>query len=330
MLDAAGAFNVIDSHTAGHPTRVILSGIPRLPGRSVRERRDYFRDHLDHLRPQLLHEPRGHAATVGLVPVPSDSADYGAFFISSYMYLDMCGHGTIGYARTLAATGEVSQPMDGFTLETPAGMVTVGLDWSNDGGLAAVRLRNVASRLAIASLEIALDGFGPVEIDIAYGGMWYAIADAPHLGLDLRPDQVSKALALGSSIKQAVNRELDRRQSTHPPAVSSVLFCETTAPSRGTHLVVLESNKFDRSPCGTGTSARLAQLFARGRIREGEMYEANNILGVPFNGRIVAVATDDDGSPAVVPEIIGNAHITAFSTIVVERSDPLSKGFLCT
>src|SRR6187401_162880 len=128
MLDMSGAFSVIDSHTAGHPTRVILTGIPRLSGANVREQRDYFRDHFDHLRPQLLHEPRGHAATVGLVPVPSTSADYGAFFISSYIYLDMCGHGTIGYAKTLAATGQISQATtgDGFTLETPAGIVTIG------------------------------------------------------------------------------------------------------------------------------------------------------------------------------------------------------------
>src|SRR5579859_2725514 len=121
MLSLAASYSVIDSHTAGHPTRVILGGIPPLPGRSVADKRDAFRSRLDHLRPRLLHEPAGHAAMVGLVPVPSDVADFGAFFISSYVYLDMCGHGTIGYAATLAATGAIVAPLASFTLETPAG-----------------------------------------------------------------------------------------------------------------------------------------------------------------------------------------------------------------
>ncbi|CAN5280236.1 proline racemase family protein [soil metagenome] len=331
MLDVSGAFSVIDSHTAGHPTRVILSGIPKLSGANVREQRDFFRDNLDTLRPQLLHEPRGHAATVGLVPVPSAVADYGAFFISSYIYLDMCGHGTIGYARTLAATGQISQTStgDSFTLETPAGIVTVGLDWSNDGRLSGVRLRNVASRLAIEGLSIVVDGVGKLDIDIAYGGMWYAIADAAQLGLELRPDQVSRGLALGVAIKRAVNDELALRQTSSPSAVSSVLICRATGPRAGTHLVVLASNKFDRSPCGTGTSARLAQLFAKGSIGKDETYGASNILGLAFQGRIVAT-TEENGLVAIVPEITGTAHITAFSTIVVERTDPLAAGFLCS
>lgn len=153
MLTVSSSFSVIDSHTAGHPTRVILSGIPKLSGQTVLERRDDFRTRFDGLRPALLHEPRGHAAMVGLVPVHSDIADYGAFFISSYVYLDMCGHGTIGFAKTLAFTGQISPATgDSFTLETPAGVVTVGLVWSDSGALDAVRIRNVPSYLGLEGL----------------------------------------------------------------------------------------------------------------------------------------------------------------------------------
>lgn len=330
MLDLGASFQVIDSHTAGHPTRVVLSGIPALPGKSVRQRRDHFREHYDHLRPLLLHEPRGHAAMVGLIPVGSDVADYGAFFISSYIYLDMCGHGTIGYAKTLAASGQLSAEsgIQYFTLETPAGIVTVSLNWDKTGSLAGVRLRNVPSYVAVEGLEIAIDGVGAVTLDIAYGGMWYALVNARDVRLNLKPEHVSQALRLGTEIKALTNATLERRGAGVPQRADSVVFYEEVDPRTAVHLVVLESNKFDRSPCGTGTSARLAQLHHKGRLRPGERYQALNIFGVPFDGRIVEDDLKrDDG--AIVPEIEGNAHITAFSTIIRERGDPLASGFLC-
>lgn len=329
MLDLSASFQVVDSHTAGHPTRVVLSGIPALPGRSVRERREHFRAHYDHLRPLLLHEPRGHAAMVGLIPVPSEVADYGAFFISSYIYLDMCGHGTIGYARTLAASGQLSPEagLDQFTLETPAGVVTVGLSWGNSGELISARLKNVPSYVAIDGLTISVRDIGPLSLDIAYGGMWYALVDARNLGLPLNPDNVSNALRLGSEIKATINAELAARAGT-PNKVDSIVFYQDVASHSAVHLVVLESNKFDRSPCGTGTSARLAQLYRQGRLVPGETYHALNIFGVPFTGRIANdPQSSEDG--AIIPEIEGNAHIMAFSTIVRERTDPLTGGFLC-
>jgi proline racemase len=140
-MQLARSFSVIDSHTAGHPTRVVFSGLPVLKGETVKAQRDDFRDHHDGLRGLLLHEPRGHAAMVGAVPVSSRTADYGVFFISSYIYLDMCGHGTIGFAKTLAATGQIKPHTPRFSLETPAGLVDVGLAWGEDGELDQVILR---------------------------------------------------------------------------------------------------------------------------------------------------------------------------------------------
>lgn len=335
MLALDASFSVVDSHTAGHPTRVVLSGVPPLPGDSVRARRDHFRDHHDDLRPLLLHEPRGHAAMVGLVPVPSDVADYGAFFISSYVYLDMCGHGTIGYARTLAATGALTRETapEGFTLETPAGIVTVGLAWSADGSLDRVRLRNVPSFVAAEDVTVTLDGVGEVRADLAYGGMWYLLVDAAPLGIAVAPEGVAGALSLGSRLKTAFNEVLHARGLIDPADKASVLFHRDAPAGDGgdiaaRHLLVLESNKFDRSPCGTGTAARVAQLVHRGRLAIGGRYRAENVLGVPFEATAAEAATVA-GRPAVVAEISGSAHITAFSTIVRERGDPLPTGFLC-
>jgi proline racemase len=328
MLELVHTFNVIDSHTAGHPTRVINTGIPPLLGNNVRERRDYFQQHFDYLRPLMLHEPRGHSATVGLIPVHSDVADFGAFFISSYVYLDMCGHATIGYAKTLATSGQLAPGTTGsnFTLETPAGIVTVHLLWSNTGQLASVRLVNVASRLGPRGLAIVFDG-KIVSVDIAYGGIWYAIVDASIFGLRLNPDTVSRALLIGAALKEAINDHLKHAGSRDPAAVSSILFVEPSGPRSAKHLVVLAANKFDRSPCGTGTSARLAQLYARGALARGEDYEAQNILGLAFTARIAEVAKDH--AQSIVPEIIGTAHITSYATLVCEKTDPLPTGFLC-
>ncbi|QJP16873.1 proline racemase family protein [Starkeya sp. ORNL1] len=326
MLNLASSFDVIDSHTAGHPTRVILSGVPKLDGASVLEKREDFRARFDYLRPLLLHEPRGHAAMVGLVPVASTVADYGAFFISSYVYLDMCGHGTIGYARTLAATGQIAPQLgDSFTLETPAGVVTVGLVWGANGDLAGVRLRNVPSYVGIADLAVDFEGFGTVKADIVYGGMWYALVDATAMGLELVPERVSELLRIGSALKQAIKAAIAGRPEFAGAVAPSVLFYADGAPGEAVHFLVLESNKFDRSPCGTGTAARVAQLAVRGRLGADGTYRARNILGVDFLAR-VAERTPEG---AIVAEIEGMAHLTAHSTIVLETSDPIAQGFLC-
>ena len=325
MISTSASFDVVDTHTAGHPTRVILSGVPRLRGASVLERRDDFKARFDHLRPLLLHEPRGHAAMVGLVPVPSDVADFGAFFVSSYVYLGMCGHGTIGYAKTLAATGEISREAgDGFTLETPAGVVAVRLRWGDDGGLLAVRLANVPSYVEIEDLEIDCPVLGRVRADIAYGGMWYALVDAAALGLSLGPDDVTPLLAHGSRIKALIAAALADHPVIGRAAAPSVLFYEDTGPDAATHLLVLEANKFDRSPCGTGTSARLAQRIRRGLTRPDETYRARNVLGVEFLARAAEIAEG-----GVRAEIEGIAHLSARSTIFVETDDPIPTGFLC-
>ena len=322
-MQLARSFSVIDSHTAGHPTRVVFSGLPVLKGETVKAQRDDFRDHHDGLRGLLLHEPRGHAAMVGAVPVSSRTADYGVFFISSYIYLDMCGHGTIGFAKTLAATGQIKPHTPRFRLETPAGLVDVGLAWGEGGELDQVILTNVASYLGAQDVELKLPDGRMLAADLAYGGVWYAIVDAAKLGLTLDGEHVGPAMQMGQEIKEAYKALASSRPDL-PQAEPSVLFIAEDGPAEARHLVVLASNKFDRSPCGTGTSARLAQLHARGCLKVGEPYEAKSILGTAFDASI----TSAEGN-VVTPRISGTAHITAYSTIVCERDDPLAQGFLC-
>jgi len=324
----SSVFSVIDSHTAGHPTRVILNGVPRLAGSSVREKRDHFRRHFDHLRPALLHEPRGHAAMVGLVPVASDVADYGAFFISSYVYLDMCGHGTIGFARTLAFAGQIAaETGDSFTLETPAGIVTVHLSWNQDGSLDRVRIANVPSYVGLEHLSVAVEGVGKVDAAIVYAGMWYALVDAAALGYRLVPDNASALMQAGARIKDAIKAATKDLPLLAGSAAPSVLFHDADSETSATHFLVLESNKFDRSPCGTGTSARLTYLLEKGLIRPDQTYHAKNIFGIPFEARLQQ-HVKEDGREAMIIEIEGSAFITSTQTIYFEKGDPLSKGFL--
>jgi proline racemase len=312
---------VIDSHTAGHPTRTILSGLPPLTGDTVRERRDHFQQEFDHLRPALLHEPRGHAAMVAAIVTESRIADVGAFFISSYVYLDMCGHGAIGLAKTLIATGQIdAERRPRFTLETPAGVVTVDL-MTAGGDLDAVSILNVPAHVEHASVTVERGGESPIELAIAYGGCRYALVDAGRHGWTIGPDDTAGMCVRGAAIKSALREQ-------HGLAADSVLFYQDLEPGRSRHLVVLECNKFDRSPCGTGSSARLAQLVTEGRIKEGGDWIAESVLATSFRLNAETVV-EAGGRLAVTARITGQAYITAFSTLVIEAGDPLAAGFLC-
>ncbi|PDT44068.1 proline racemase [Sinorhizobium fredii] len=314
--------NVVDSHTAGHPTRTVLSGIPPLRGKTVREQRDDFRDNHDGLRTLLLHEPRGHAAMAAAVPVPSREADQGLFFVFSYSYADMCGHATIGFVASLAATGALPAHFreGGMSIETPAGIIHVRGTFEADR-LTSVVLRNVPAYLMASDVRVEAEGLGSITCDIAYGGITYAIVEASQVDLPFEMDQANGWCRAGMAIKEALNAS----GGTQP--ISSVLF-HAPIDGGGRHLVILAGNKFDRSPCGTGTSARLAQLNARGQLALNTPYRAENILGVPFQARIVQTAQGKEGQDTVIPEIRGMAHISAFSTIVLEEEDPLPAGFL--
>ena len=325
-MTAARFVSVLDSHTAGHPTRVVTAGIPPLIGSSVAELRDVFRAAHDDLRRFLLHEPRGHAAMFGVVPVSTAAADFGAFFMGSYGYLDMCGHATIGLARTLQHLGVIAPGQASFRLEVPAGIVTVRFE-RNDDGADWIGFDNLDAFVAREGVE--LDLFGrPVVADIAYGGNWYGLVRADAAGVTLEPSGVAAACLAGAELKAQANRGIAAGAwpgCTHQ--LDSILFWSerregTCLVSR--HLVVLETNKFDRSPCGTGTSARLAQLRRCWAIGSGEVVLAEGVLGTRFRASCF-----DSVDGAVRPSVLGQAHMTGVSTFLLEAGDPLPNGFLC-
>jgi proline racemase len=246
-------YQVIDTHTAGHPTRAILGGLPPVRGASVLARRDDFRNRLDHLRPQLLHEPRGHAAMVGAILTESSQADFGAFFISSYVYLDMCGHATIGLARTLVASGQVAQGEEAtsFTLETPAGVVTVGVSRAQDGAITA-SIRNVPARLEVPAKTVAVEGLGSIDLQIAYCGGRFVLVDAAALDLTIEPDRAGELCRKAAAIKAAVNADLSE------PAGSVLFYRDAASGGAGSPQVRplalrhRHQRAACRAPCGRG------------------------------------------------------------------------------
>lgn len=330
-MSARAWITTVDSHTAGHPTRVVTGGLPPLRGETVAERCDYFRERHDRLRTFLLHEPRGHAAMVAAVLTESGRADFGAFFISTYKYLEMCGHATIGVAVTLDHLGLISPGQSGattFTLEVPAGVITVHVTYAGER-IAAVTFENVPAFVAARGLDVPFGG-GYVTADVAYGGNWYGLVEAAACGVALEPGGVSNAMAVGAALKASLNAMIATGHVAGVSApVDSILFHETGEDALGLvsrQLVVLEANKFDRSPCGTGTSARLAQLTALGRIRHGQEIRARNILGIDFTASTTPVPGRDD---AVRPVVSGLAHITGLHGFVYQQGDPVPDGFLC-
>ena len=314
---------VIDTHTVGHPTRVILDGPGPLEGADVRARRDDFRRRFDRLRGRLLHEPRGHSAMVGVVLTESARADFGAFFISSRVYLDMCGHATVGLARALAASGRLafSGGKARFSLETPAGAVEVDVRERGDGAVTASIL-NVPAQVEREGLEIEAEGVARFRATVASCGNRFLLVDAAAQGWEIEPGQAGALCRRGEALKRAANAVLDE-------PVGQVLFYRDLARDRARHLAMLDAVKFDRSPCGTGTSARLAALHAEGRIGAGETFTAESVLGLAYRCRVEETLPRRGGPPAIRPRIEGEAWLSAFSTLVVEESDPLADGFLC-
>jgi len=329
---ASRYFAAVDSHTEGMPTRVITGGVPALPGATMLERKLWFEEHMDDVRLLLMREPRGHGAMSGAIlqPPTRPDADWGVLFIEVSGCLPMCGHGTIGVATVLVETGmvAVTEPETVVRLDTPAGLVVVRVA-VQDGRAMAVTLRNVPAFLAARDRVVGVDGIGEVAYDMAFGGNFYAIVDAASVGVRVDPAQSDDLIERGARIMEAIEAA-DR--PVHPE----------DARIAGCHHVVLYENGrdgaharaatsihpgwLDRSPCGTGTSARLAQLHARGALALGEDFVNESVLGTRFTGRIVE-ETVVGGAPAIVPEITGRAWITGMGQYLLAPDDPFPAGF---
>ncbi|MFI6711776.1 proline racemase family protein [Nonomuraea sp. NPDC050478] len=325
-------FHAVDSHTEGMPTRVITGGVGVVPGATMAERRVHFRDHLDHVRKLLMNEPRGHAAMSGAIlqPPTRPDADWGVLFIEVSGLLPMCGHGTIGVATVLVETGmvEVTEPVTTVRLEVPAGLVEVDVA-VQDGMAMSVTLRNVPSYADRLGAVVEVPGYGEIRYDLAYGGNFYAIADLDAYGLPFDRKAGGEILAAGLATMEAINAaaepvhpEDDRIRGCH----HVYLAAPGSDARHSRHAMAIHPGWFDRSPCGTGTSARMAQLHARGELPIGRDFVNESFIGTRFVGRLLE-DTRVGGRTAVVPSITGRAWITGTAQYFLDPRDPFPEGF---
>ncbi|MEU6968590.1 proline racemase family protein [Kitasatospora aureofaciens] len=327
-------FHAVDSHTEGMPTRVITGGFGVIPGATMAERRVHFQQHLDHFRTLLMYEPRGHSAMSGAVlqPPTRPDADFGVLYIEVSGLLPMCGHGTIGVATVLVETGMVPvvEPVTTVRLDTPAGLVVAEV--RVEGGAAkAVTIRNVVSYAVALDRKIEVPGYGTVGYDLAYGGNFYAILPLAGLGLPFERERKQDILDAGLALMAAVNAGPDRPVHPEDPSINGCHHVQLLAPGstaeHSRHAMAIHPGWFDRSPCGTGTSARMAQLHARGELPLGRDFRNDSFIGTTFTGRLVE-ETEVAGHPAVVPTVTGRAWVTGTAQYFLDPDDPFPAGFL--
>jgi proline racemase len=332
-MRARRVFHAVDSHTEGMPTRVIVGGVGPIPGATMAQRRTYFIEHLDDIRQLLVNEPRGHSAMSGAIlqPPTRPDADWGVLFIEVSGCLPMCGHGTIGVATVLVETGmvEVTEPLTTIRLDTPAGLVVAEVA-VHDGAATAVTIRNVPAFSVELDRVVEVEGLGTVTLDLAFGGNFYAILPIERVGLPFDRGHGQEILATGMRIVAAINAA---DEPVHPedPTVRGchhVAFLAPGSDARLTrHAMAIHPGWFDRSPCGTGTSARMAQLHARGELGLGDEFVNESFIGTRFTGRLIEETTVA-GRPAVVPTITGRAWLTATAQYLLDPTDPFPAGFV--
>jgi proline racemase len=329
---AARYFAAVDSHTEGMPTRVVTGGVGPIPGATMLERKLHFEAHMDELRLLLMREPRGHGAMSGAIlqPPTRPDADWGVLFIEVSGCLPMCGHGTIGVATVLVETGmvPVSEPETVVRLDVPAGLVEARV--RVEGGRArAVTLRNVPSFLLARDRAVEVPGLGRIAYDLAYGGNFYALTPAADAGLAVDPARSPELIDAGLRVMAAINAT-DRPEHPEDPRIGGCHHVVFHEPGRdgadARAATAIHPGWLDRSPCGTGTSARLAQLHARGELALGAPFVNESVIGTRFTGRAIAETTVA-GLPAIVPEITGRAWITGMGQYLLDAEDPFPAGF---
>ncbi len=325
--------SAVDSHTEGEPARVVTGGIPPVPGKTMVEKWQWAQEHLDDLRRMLMFEPRGSNIQSGsIITAPaSPEADIGVLFIEVSGFLPMCGHMTIATCTVLVETGmvEVEEPITRIVLDTPAGIVRAQVR-VEDGVAKDVTFRNIPSFLYKRDIIVEVPQLGPVTLDIAWGGNFYAIVSASAVGLDLSPDCVKQIVDVGTRIREAVSEQVEVVHPTNP-ALNRCTHVRFVGPP--THpkammknAVIYGAEGVDRSPCGTGTSAEVAMRYAKGELKLNQEFVSESIIGSLFYGKAVE-ETQVLGFPAIVPTIRGSAHITGLQQFVLDPDDPWPTGF---
>lgn len=327
----------VDAHAGGEPGRVITGGVLDVPGATMFAKKQYLETHADHIRRRMLREPRGYpAANCNLILPPTHpEADAGFVIMEQVEYPPMSGTNTICVVTVLIETGMVpaAEPLTRLKLDTPAGLVAVDAEVSG-GKVKKVTFRNVPAFATHLDAPLEVAGYGTVTVDVAYGGMFYVIADAAPLGFRLAPEEAHEIIRAAEAIKAAAQEQL---AVAHPenPAISGVSIAQISGEpwqpqSHRRNTVVVSTGRlagvFDRSPCGTGTCAKMAVLHAKGKLPLGQDFVHEGILGTTFTGRLIE-ETRVGRYRAVLPTLSGQAWITGFAQYVVDPEDPFPEGF---
>ena len=325
-------FSCVDAHTCGNPVRVVMGGGPQLSGASMSERRQHFLAEFDWIRTGLMFEPRGHDMMSGsiLYPPTRPDCDIGILFIETSGCLPMCGHGTIGTVTVAVEQGLVRPKTPGvLRLETPAGLVIAEYEQKGEY-VESVRLTNVPGFLHSTGLEAECPGIGTLKVDVAYGGNFYAIVE-PQAGYrDMADFTAGQLVQMSPVLRKNLNAKYTFQHPENPTikGLSHILW--TGAPkAEGAHArnaVFYGDKAIDRSPCGTGTSARMAQLAAKGKLKVGDSFVHESIIGSLFKGRVKEAAKVGNYE-AIVPSVEGWARVTGYNTIFIDDRDPYKHGF---
>ncbi|WP_437922052.1 4-hydroxyproline epimerase [Sphingobacterium sp. LRF_L2] len=325
-------FFCIDSHTCGCPVRLVTGGAPLLNGNSMMERRLHFMEEYDWIRKGLMFEPRGHDMMSGsmLYPPSDPQNDIGVLYIETSGCLPMCGHGTIGTVTIAIEEGLVIPKVPGkLRLETPAGIVLI--DYTQKGPkVETVKLTNVRSFLYSEDLLVDCPDLGEIRVDVAYGGNFYGIIDPqPHFE-DISNFSASQLIHYGKIIRRLLNEKYEfiHPENANIHGLSHIQWTgkPIKSNSSGRNAVLVGENALDRSPCGTGTSARMAQWYAKGKLKPGEEFVHESYIGSQFIGKIEAIETVA-GKSAIIPSVEGWARITGYNTIIIDDEDPYKEGF---
>ncbi len=332
---ARHSFFCLDGHTCGNPVRLVAGGGPLLDGSTMLERRAHFLAEYNWIRTGLMFEPRGHDMMSGaiLYPPTRGDCDVGVLFIETSGCLPMCGHGTIGAVTMALEHGLVSPRTAGvLNLDTPAGLVRATYERRGEH-VEEVRLTNVPAFLHAEGLEVESPTLGPLRVDVAYGGNFYAIVDAQENFRDMADYTASQLVQMSGPLRQAIN---DRYEFVHPaePGIAGLRHilwtgAPTVEGATARNAVFYGDKAIDRSPCGTGTSARIAQWAAKGKLGVGDPFVHESIIGSLFKGRVER-AVDVGGKPGVIPSFAGWARLTGINTIFIDDRDPFAHGFSVT
>jgi proline racemase len=346
MPPTTGPFRTVELHTGGEPVRIVVDGLPPIPGATILEKRRYAREHLDDVRRALMAEPRGHADMYGVWPVAPDlpGADLAVLFTHNEGFSTMCGHATIALGRWVVEEGLVAVPPAGpdgvartpVRLQAPCGMVEVVVDVV-DGRVGDVRFRSVPAFAAALDVTLDVAGIGPVPVDVGYGGAFYALVGAEALGVELGATPLATVVDRATAVTRAAAAAV---ALDHPDAADLAYLYGTIvgdvpddrAPAVSRNVCVFADRQVDRSPTGSGVTARTAVRHARGAVAAGEVRRFTSLTGAVFTARVVAEhapgAHAPTGVPSVVVEVGGRAHRSGTAEFVLEPDDPLREGFL--